>query len=151
MHTYLSNEMIRYNHLLGEIDHVYHEMSLKLGLSDSAMIILYTICNYGESCPLQDICRLSGLSKQTINSAIRKLEAEGTVYLTSAGAKNKTVCLTEAGKLLAEKTALRIIQIENAVFASWPREDTCQYLALTEKFLAEITEKAKELNIIEHE
>ena len=32
----------RYNHLTGEINAVYHRMSLKLGLSDSASIILDT-------------------------------------------------------------------------------------------------------------
>ena len=39
----VSKVMKRYNYLLGELNAVYHEMSLKLGLSDSAMIILYTI------------------------------------------------------------------------------------------------------------
>lgn len=34
MNTYVSKEMKRYNHLLSEIDSVYHEMSLELGLSD---------------------------------------------------------------------------------------------------------------------
>ena len=33
----------RYNHLEGEINAVYHRISLKLGLSDSAAIILYKI------------------------------------------------------------------------------------------------------------
>ena len=57
MEYHLSRIMKRYNHLLGEINAVYHEMSLRLGLSDSAMIILYTICDVGNSCPLQDLCR----------------------------------------------------------------------------------------------
>lgn len=65
------------------------------------MIILYTICDNGESCLLQEISRRSGVSKQTINSAIRKLEKEGIVYLESVGAKNKNVCLTDEGKQLA--------------------------------------------------
>ena len=38
-----SKVMKRFNYLLGEMDAVYHEMALKLGLSDSAMIILYTV------------------------------------------------------------------------------------------------------------
>lgn len=145
MHTYPSTAMKRYNHLLGEIDSVYHEMSQKLGLSDSAMIILYTICNSGDKCPLQDICRLSGISKQTINSAIRKLEAENIVYLTPDGAKSKTVCLTDKGKGLAGRTALRILEAENAIFASWSKKDLEQYLALTEKFLAQLREKAQDI------
>ena len=41
----ISKEMKRYNYLVGEIDAVYHEASLKLGLSDSALNILYAICD----------------------------------------------------------------------------------------------------------
>ena len=70
----ISKEMKRVNHLIGEIDAVYHEIAWKLGLSDSVFEILYTICNYGDSCMLKDIGRNCGLSKQTINSALRKLE-----------------------------------------------------------------------------
>ena len=69
-----SKAMRRCNHLVGEIDGVYHEMSLKLGLSDSAMIVLYTICDSGSSCPLRDICLRSGLSKQTVNSDRKSVE-----------------------------------------------------------------------------
>lgn len=43
MNCDLSKTMKRYNHLPGEIDDSSHKMSLKLDLSDSTMIILYTI------------------------------------------------------------------------------------------------------------
>ncbi len=145
MERYSSKEMKRYNYLSSEIDAAYHEMSVKLGMSDSAMIILYTICDHGDSCPLQTICRQSGIRKQTINSAVRKLESEGIVYLEAAGAKNKNVCLTEEGKRLAERTAIRIMQVENEIFASWPQEEVEQYLAFAERFLRELKEKSKEM------
>ncbi|MCI8638749.1 MAG: MarR family transcriptional regulator [Coprococcus sp.] len=145
MKTYISKEMKRYNHLLSEMDSVYHEMSLKLGVSDSAMIILYTICNNGDCCLLQEICRLSGISKQTVNSALRKLEADGIVYLKPSGAKNKMVYLTDAGKHLAQRTAVRIIEAENDIFASWSREDVARYLELTEQFLTALSEKSKQM------
>ena len=138
-----SKVMKRFNYLLGEMDAVYHEMALKLGLSDSAMIILYTICDQGDGCLLQNICRYSGMSKQTANSAIRKLEAEGIIYLESAGSRHKKVCLTEAGRELAERTAKRIMQAENEIFASWPEADVEKYLELTERFLRSLQDKAK--------
>lgn len=141
-----SRDMKRFNHLLGEIEAVYHEMALKFGQSDSVMNILYTICDYGESCPLQEICRRSGISKQTINSALRKLEREGIVYSEQAGVKGKNVCLTEKGKELAGDTAVRVIEAENGILASWPEEDVKKYLELTERFLVGIKEKAKEIN-----
>ena len=143
MDSYSSKELKRYNHLANEIDGTYHEMSLKLGLSDSAMIILYTICNQGDHCLLADICRWSGLSKQTINSALRKLEADGAIRLEMAGSKNKNVALTEAGKKLAQRTALQVIKAENEIFADWAGEDVEKYMELTERFLTALKEKAK--------
>ena len=147
MNCSFSKEMKRFNHLLSEIDAAYHEISLKLGLSDSAILILYTICDNDNknSCLLQDICRRSGLSKQTINSSIRKLEANGILYLESITPKSKKVCLTEHGKLLAEQTAGQVIKAENEIFASWPREDVEKYLELTEAFLLALRGKAKNL------
>ena len=69
-----SASLKRLNHLQCEMSAVYHEMSLSVGQSDSVIQILYTICDSGgESCLLHDICNLTGLPKQTINSAIRKL------------------------------------------------------------------------------
>lgn len=130
----------RYNHLVGEIDAVYHEASLKLGMSDSVSKILYTICNVGSSCLLHDICKQTGLSKQTVHSAIRNLEAKEMVTLELVGGKLKKVCLTEKGEIFAQKTARRIIDMENSILSSWPKEDVQTYLELTERFLMDLKE-----------
>ncbi len=145
MGLYTSKEMRRFNHLMGETDAVYHDIALKLGLSDSSMMILYTICDVGDCCPLQEICRRSCLSKQTINSALRKMEADGLLYLELSGKKSKTVHLTEKGTQLANTTAVRLIEMENEIFHSWNKEDLEKYLNLTELFLVELQKKAKEL------
>ena len=50
------------------------------------------------------------------------------MYLENAGARAKNVCLTDRGKALAEKTALRIIEMENDIFESWAEEDMEAYL-----------------------
>lgn len=143
--VHLNQAIKRFNHLIGETDAVYHEMSLKSGLSDSAMKILYTICDCGECCLLHEICRRSGMSKQTANSALRKLESEGIVFLEAANAKNKNVRLSEKGKKLAQKTAMKILQFENEIWASWPQKDVEKYLELTEDFLIKLREKAKNM------
>lgn len=145
----VSKVMKRYNYLFGEMDAVYHEMAVKMGLSDSAMRILYTICDNGEGCLLRDICRYCGLSKQTINSALRKLEAEGILYLEAAGNKNKKVCLTEAGKRLTARTAGRIYAIENEILASWTGEDVQKYLELTERFLRALQDRAEREDFVD--
>ncbi|MDE6993469.1 MAG: MarR family transcriptional regulator [Lachnospiraceae bacterium] len=138
----LSQKLKRYNYLVGEIDAAYHEISTNLGLSDSVMRILYTICDNGADCPLQKICRLTGLSKQTINSALRKLEKEGFIYLEPLGPKNKNVCLTDTGKHMAKQTACQVLAMENEIFASWPPEDVERYIELTEAYLRDLRNHA---------
>ncbi|MCI9115709.1 MarR family transcriptional regulator [Acutalibacter sp. JLR.KK004] len=140
----MREQVRRFNLLATEIDAAYHEATLKLGLSDSAMIILYTICLFEGACPLGDIVALSGLPKQTVNSALRKLEGEDVVYLEAEGRK-KRVCLTEKGRGLAEKTALRIMEIENGIFASWTPEERETYLRLTRRYLAMLREEIQAL------
>ena len=139
------DKMRRYNYLFSEIEAVYHESSVKLGISDSVSIILYIICNSGDSCPLADICRGSGLNKQTVNSAIRKLEQDGIIYLEAIDGKSKKVCLTKKGKDFSKKTVLRLMEMENSIYSSWPEADLDKYLELTERFLISMKEKVGEM------
>lgn len=147
MSTESSGSLKRLNYLLGEIDGAYHEVARKLGVSDSVSKILYSICDTdsGERCPLHEICRQTGLSKQTVNSALRGLEREGLIYLRAVDGKAKEVCLTEAGKVFAEKTARRVIQMENDILEDWTTEELEFYLKLTERYLAQLAQKAEQL------
>lgn len=131
----INQEMKRFNHLISEINALYHEAALKLGISDSAMQILYTICSKDDVCLISDVCRLTGISKQTINSALRKLEEEGIIYLETYKGRHKCIHLTKSGKTLAEQTAAKIIEIENKVFEAWPKEKIQLYLSLTQEYL----------------
>lgn len=135
-------QLKRYNHLLGELEAVYHDLSYRLGMSDSVSKILYTLCSEAKPCPIREICLYSGLSKQTVNSALRKLEAQGLIYLESAGRKAKTVCLTEAGTQFVQGTAMRILSMENEILNAWAPEEVAQYLDLTERFLQSLREQA---------
>lgn len=144
MEKTIIEEMRKFNYLIGEIDAAYHKASQKLGLSDSAMEILYIICNHGEECQLSRICSLSGTSKQTINSALRKLEAEGVVRLETLTGRRKKVCLTPQGKALTDNTVSRLIEIENEIFSSWSKQERELYLRLTQRYLISIKEKIKE-------
>lgn len=140
-----TKEIYRLNYLIGETDAAYHELALTFGLSDSVMRILYAICDMGDPSPLAMICRRSGLSKQTVNSALRHLEKDGIVYLEQRDAKHKNVRLTDAGKALADRTARQVLEAENTIFSEWPTADREQYLALTERFLVGLREKTKEI------
>jgi len=143
MHT--SEEMHRFTYLIGETDNTYHELALKVGLSDSAMLVLYTLSDMGGECSLQTICSFSGLAKQTINSALRKLEKEEVVILKQQNGRNKNVKLTDKGMELAENTVAKIMKIENEIMESWTKEEVQQYLSLTERYLNMLKEKLEEM------
>lgn len=143
---YLAEEMRSINYLLSEIDAAYHEASQRLGLADSAMQILYILCSQGGACLLRDICRQSGTSKQTINSALRKLEAEGLVYGESFDGKQRRVCLTEQGRHRAERTVARLMAVEKSVLNTWSKQELSLYLSLTQRYLTSFKERIKELS-----
>lgn len=140
----ISEEMKRFNYLAGEIDSLYHEAALRLGLSDSAFAVLYTICNEG-GCGISDVCRLTGVSKQTVNSALRKLENEGVVRLEALDGKQKRIALTAKGSRLAKKTAAKIVEAENRVFGSWTEKERSEYLCLTERYLSDFRKEIDKL------
>lgn len=143
MGFYINEQMKLFNLLMSEIDTAYHDAAVKLGMSDSVMLILYTVCSCDGECLLSDIT--SGASKQTINSALRKLEAEGIVYLETFEGRKKKVYLTEKGRLLVKDTVLRVIKAENEIFASWSDKEKSIYIDLTQRYLADFKEKLKEL------
>lgn len=137
------SETRRFNRLLSEIDEVYHEVAVRQGYSDSAMAILYTLADNDGRCRLTELIRLSGINKQTANSALRKLEKEDMVYLEPAGGKSKRVCLTDKGVDTAEKTVYRVLDIEKKIYSSWSREEWEIYLKLTERYLRQLREEMK--------
>lgn len=137
------SETRRFNRLLSEIDEVYHEVAVRQGYSDSAMAILYTLADNDGRCRLTELIRLSGINKQTANSALRKLEKEDMVYLEPAGGKSKRVCLTDKGVDIAEKTVYRVLDIEKKIYSSWSREEWEIYLKLTERYLRQLREEMK--------
>ena len=124
----------QYTYLAGEINALYHEAAVKMGVSDSVQNILYVICEKGDRCLQSEISKLTGMSRQTINSAIRKLEREGIVCLEQGRGRNTIVCLTEEGKGFAGEKILPLFEMENKIWSGWTEEEQQEYLRLTEKY-----------------
>lgn len=130
-----TNEIHRINYLGTELESLYHRASLKLGISDSVSVVLYAIYDAGSECLLSDIYKNSGISKQTINSAIRGLEADGILYLEQHNGRAKKVVLTEKGKDYVQTTVARLYQAEADTFDSWTEDEISAYMRLMEKYI----------------
>ena len=129
---YITSE--QYTYLAGEINALYHEAAVKMGLSDSVQNILYVLCDQGSRCSQSEIGRLTGISRQTINSAIRKLERDGIVYLEQGRGRNTIVCLTEQGKAFSAQRVAPLLEAEQKIWNEWTPEEQREYLRLTQKY-----------------
>lgn len=129
---YLETE--QYTFLAGEINALYHEAAVKMGISDSVQNILYVLCEKGGKCQQSEISKLTGISRKTINSAIRKLEKEELVYLEQGKGRNTILCLTEKGEKFSSEKIGSLHEIENKIWNEWTVEEQQQYLTLTKKY-----------------
>ena len=133
------------NCITEDIDSLYHQAALKLGVSDSVLFVLYMIYTNGDNYVFHDIYKLSGISKQTINSAIRKLENEDIVYLEKYDGKTKIVCFTKKGKSYIKQNAAKLFEVECNAFREWSEEEMDRYLSLIEKHDASLRKQIQKL------
>lgn len=127
--------------LSNDLDAVYHFASRRLGISDSVLTVLYEVHVSGGSCPLGSITKNNGISKQTVNSAVRRLERDGILRLEPYKGKAKLVTLTEKGRAYAETTAGRLYEAECGVLCGWTQQEIDIYLSLSERFNISLREQ----------
>lgn len=134
MEQYKKSIIHKINYLTSEMNGLYHQFSQKLGMSDSVSIVLYSIYDAGGECLLGDIQKNSGISKQTIHSAVQGLVKDGLLSLEQHNGKAKKVSFTPKGRDYAEKTVARIYEAEINSFSRWPEEKVEEYLKLMEQY-----------------
>ena len=138
---YMSSNLREYNRIYKEVNDIYHEITTKLGLSNSAFEILYTICEAGDGCLQRDVCNAALIPKQTVNSSIRKLEKEGYLTLSNGKGRSKHIHLTESGYTLLKKTIFPIVEAENEAFTELSQDECTLLLKLHEKYIRALREK----------
>lgn len=118
MEELLNSQLREFYRLYKEESDIYREIAQRLGSCNSAVTILYDLCSLGEGCTQKDICDSSFLSKQTVNSSIRKLESLGHIYLEKGKGRNMHIYLTDSGHALVEEKILPVMRMEARAFSS---------------------------------
>lgn len=126
------------NQLYKELDELYHAVALKAGLSDSALDILYSLCVLGDGCLQKEICQLAFISKQTVNSSIRKLEQQQYLVLQPGKGRDMHIYLTEAGQALVQEKVIPVIQAENQAFGRMTVAEQNELLRLCKIYLSNL-------------
>lgn len=144
---YISNPLKEFNRIYKKTNEIYHDIALRLGLSDSAFDILYSISELGDGCLQKDICNATCIPKQTIHSSIRQMEKSGYLTLSSGKGRSMHITLTDLGKNLLERTIYPVMQMEGEAFHCMTDEECQQMLALFEKYIQALGDAAKNLSI----
>ena len=145
MQEKLNELLMDFNKMNKEFDELYHKVASKMGISDSAFSIFYTIYDLGDGCLQKDICYEAFANKQTVNSSIRKLEREGYLYLKHGRGRDKHIFLTETGRQFVERYIVPVVQKENAAFTALQPEEQEELLRLTKIYIESLKEKLNEL------
>lgn len=143
----ISGFLGEYNSIVKETEKIYRDFARALGLSESAFWILYTLREEGDGITQREMVHTNYLPAQTINSALKKLEAQGYVELKSQDDKRKKqVFLTKAGEELSRQTADRVMSMEANAAASLTKEEQAVFLAVFRKYTDGLKENLAGMN-----
>lgn len=117
-------------------DMIYHKLAVKFGISDSELIILYEVYTMKNPPTQKDLCSIYSMSKQTINSAIKKLKNNNYITLESfKNTKNKNIILTNIGREFCNKTIAKVIEIEKSSLECLTKKQRESLITITDLYL----------------
>ncbi len=133
------------NMIMEKTDSLYHKVSKKLGLSDAQFNILYMIYEKGEGCSQNEFCDSYGMSKTTVNTAVKNMEKEGYIILKSIDGRRMGIYLSDSGKEIIKNTIEKVIAVENKIYDSWTDEERQLIIRLNRDYNRKLEELLKEL------
>ena len=124
-----------YNNLYRRSNELYHQVAVRVGLSDSAFDILYALDDLGDGCLQKDVCAASGMTKQTVNTSVHKLERAGVVELRVERGRGTHLHLTEEGREMVAACIRPVVEAEEVAFAAMSPEESEELLRLSSAYL----------------
>lgn len=121
--------------LYNEVDRLYNEVARGCGISECAYWLLYGV-EAGDGCATQaELAQQYSYSKQTVNSALKTLEAKGLVTLAAReGGRGKVIRLTKAGREFSQRHIVPAMEAERRAFASLAPRDRSELIRLVRAY-----------------
>jgi DNA-binding MarR family transcriptional regulator len=127
--------LLEYNAIIKETDELYRDVAKKLGLPDCSFWILYALRQEGGGLTQSEICDSFYQPKQTVNSALKKMEGDGYIILRSLNdRRSKQIHLTERGAALAQKTVDPVIHAEKQALTGLTEAEQNAFIGLFRKY-----------------
>lgn len=141
-----SSTLREYNRLFTAGSRIFHDFAQSAHLSDAEYNLLYTLADLGEGCCQQDICLVTLLPKQTVHSAVSRLQKDGCVTLAQGQGRQQRICLTEKGNALINNKITPIMEAESAALSAMTEAEQRQLIRLTETFITNLAREKEKLH-----
>ena len=145
MITKANHQLKEINRLYKELNDIYHSISNKLGISDSIFLIFYSIVEMGDGCIQKEISDYYSISRQTINTSVKKLESNGYIFLKKGKGRDMHIFLTEKGEDFIKEKIEPIMVLENSIFDEMSPKESDEFLKLTQKYVNLYRNKVKSI------
>ena len=131
----LEQAIDRIDALQKEQESIYHFAAQRCGLSDTTLWILYLLDTVQTPLTLRMLCRRCCFPKQTVHTALCRLEEQGLLlrHKSEEFPRQRTVALTQQGKVLAKRTAGLLRLCELRAYAALGAQELSLYIVLCEK------------------
>lgn len=130
----MNKELNDLNFYIGGVTSLSSDFATYMGISGSVLDILYLLYLENGSCLQSLFYKRTGVSRSTVNSAIKKMEREGLLTLKDGQGRNKIVHVTAMGDKLMQQTAGRWVSMECNIWKSWTDQDRADYLRLSKNY-----------------
>ncbi len=131
----MDRRLADFNGIMKETDEIYGNIARRLGLSDGEFWILYTLRTETEPLTQTQLGDVLHLPKQTIHSALKKLEVQGLVAMAYAhDRRSKRVRLTAQGEAFARDTVDRVLVMEQEALRGWSEEEHAALMELLRRY-----------------
>lgn len=142
----INKKLSEYNSIIKENEGIYHRVAKKNGLSNGAFWILYMMCEEEGNLTQSTVCDTFYQPKQTVNSALKKLEQQGLVELEIvAGSHGKRINFTKKGWEFAENTVFKVIANEKKALDGLSLKEQEEFFRLFRKFTKLLKENMEEM------
>ncbi len=141
------DHLSEYNEIIKENDEIYRHLAKNFHMPECTFWILYTLRTAHAPLTQSELCKILYEPKQTVNSALKKLEAEGFLSLAvGSDRRSKTITLTDKGQTLAGQTVDLVISAEKHSLLSLEETEQDLFLQLFHKYTDALKQQITELN-----
>lgn len=144
----MGKRLAEYNSIIKEHEDLYRQMAKRFGMSECAFWILYSLREANQSLTQSELCYALSQPKQTIHSALKKMEEGGFIkLLADQDRRRKQIQLTKKGELLAQETVDKVIVLENQAFDTFTDKEQELFLHLLHKYTDNLKYNLSERNL----